>query len=180
MQVTVAFPMHPFYGAAATDLISERRGSMAQDNPTYEVPTEMRDFAEKSVEQARKAFDSFMGAAQKTVDTLENSATSVQTNTTDMTRKTFSYAEQSIAAAFDHAQRLVRAKDVQEAMQLQAEFVRNQVAAMQSQMKDFGAIAQNAARTTTNQAREFGSMAQDAARSATEQSRGTSGGRQKR
>src|SRR5688572_32942941 len=117
---------------------------MAQDNQNYEIPTEMRDFAEKSVEQARKAFDSFMGAAQRTVDTLENSATSVQANTTDMTRKTFGYAEQSIAAAFDHAQRLVRAKDVQEAMQLQAEFVRSQFASMQNQMKEFGSVAQSA------------------------------------
>jgi phasin len=158
---------------------------MAEMKTAYEVPPEMRDFAEKSVDQARKAFDSFMGAAQKTVDTLENSASSVQANTTDMTRKTFNYAEQNIAAAFEHAQRLVRAKDVQEAMQLQAEFVRNQFAAMQSQMRDLGAIAQSAAQTaaqtTANQAREFGSMAQDAARSATEQSGGRSpGGRQKR
>jgi len=158
---------------------------MAQDNQNYGIPTEMRDFAEKSVDQARKAFDSFMGAAQRTVETLENSATSVQANTTDMARKTFTYAEQNISATFEHAQRLVRAKDVQEAMQLQAEFVRTQFAAMQSQMKDFGAIAQaaaqSAARSTSDQAREFGSMAQDAARSATEQSGGRSpGGRQKR
>jgi phasin len=153
---------------------------MAQDNPSYEIPTEMRDFAEKSVEQARKAFDSFMGAAQRTVDTLETSASSVQANTTDMTRKTFTYAEQSISAAFEHAQRLVRAKDVQEAMQLQAEFVRNQFAAMQNQMKDLGAIAQSAAQTTANQAREFGSMAQEATRSATSQARGQSAGKQKR
>jgi phasin len=149
---------------------------MAQDNPSYEIPTEMRDFAEKSVEQARKAFDSFMGAAQRTVDTLENSATNVQSNTTDITRKTFNYAEQNVTAAFEHAQKLVRAKDVQEAMQLQAEFVRNQFAAMQNQMRDLGAIAQAAAQTaaqnTANQAREFGSMAQEATRSATSQSRG--------
>ena len=146
---------------------------MAQDNPNYEIPTEMRDFAEKSVEQARKAFDGFLGAAQRTVDTLENSATSVQANTTDITRKTFAYAEQNISAAFEHAQRLVRAKDVQEAMQLQAEFVRNQFAALQEQMREFGSIAQtaaqNAARTTADQAREFTSMAQDATRSATNQ-----------
>jgi phasin len=149
---------------------------MAQDNPSYEIPTEMRDFAEKSVEQARKAFDSFMGAAQRTVDTLENSASNVQSNTTDITRKTFNYAEQNVTAAFEHAQKLVRAKDVQEAMQLQAEFVRNQFAAMQNQMRDLGAIAQAAAQTaaqnTANQAREFGSMAQEATRSATSQSRG--------
>jgi len=158
---------------------------MAQDNSNYQIPTEMRDFAEKSVEQARKAFDGFMGAAQRTVDTLESSASTVQANTTDMTRKTFTYAEQSVSAAFEHAQRLVRARDVQEAMQLQAEYVRNQFAALQSQMRDLGAIAQaaaqNAAQNTANQAREFGSMAQDAARSATGEGRGgQSSGKQKR
>jgi phasin len=110
----------------------------------YEVPPEMREFAEKSVEQARKAIDGFLGAARKTADTLETSATTVQANSKEVARKTFSYAEQNIAAAFDLAQRLVRAKDVQEAMQIQAEFARAQFAAMQSQMKEFGSIAQSA------------------------------------
>jgi phasin len=115
-------------------------------NPTqnYEVPAEMRDFAEKSVEQARKAIDGFMTAAQKTVDTFEGSANTVQSNAKDATRKTFSYAEQNLAAAFDLAQRMVRAKDMQEAMQIQAEFVRTQFEAMQTQMKEFGSIAQSA------------------------------------
>jgi phasin len=112
--------------------------------PGYEIPAEMRDFAEKSVEQARKAIDGFMGAAQKTVDTFEGSATTVQTSAKDATRKTFSYAEQNIAAAFDLAQKMVRAKDVQEAMQYQAEYVRSQFEAMQNQMKEFGSMAQTA------------------------------------
>ena len=117
---------------------------MAQDNPTYEVPTEMRDFAEKSVEQARKAIDGFMSAAQKTVDTFEGSTNTLQATATDATRKTFSYAEQNLSAAFDLAQRMVRAKDPQEAMQIQAEFVRSQFQAMQTQMKEFGSMAQSA------------------------------------
>lgn len=112
--------------------------------PTYEIPAEMRDFAEKSVEQARKAMDGFLGAAHKTVDTFEGSATTVQASAKDMTRRSFSYAEQNIAAAFDLAQRMVRAKDMQEAMQIQAEFVRNQFESMQTQMKEFGSLAQNA------------------------------------
>ena len=113
-------------------------------NQNYEIPTEMRDFAEKSVEQARKAIDGFMSAAQKTVDTFEGSANTVQASAKDATRKTFSYAEQNLAAAFDLAQRMVRAKDMQEAMQIQAEFVRTQFEAMQTQMKEFGSIAQTA------------------------------------
>ena len=116
--------------------------------PNYEIPAEMRDFAEKSVEQARKAIDGFMGAAQKTVDTFEGSANTVQASAKDATRKTFTYAEQNIAAAFDLAQKIVRAKDVQEAMQYQAEFVRSQFEAMQTQMKEFGAMAQAAMKQT--------------------------------
>ena len=111
--------------------------------PNYEVPAEMRDFAEKSVEQARKAVDSFLSAARRTVDTFEGSANTVQSSAKDMTRKTFSYAEQNIQAAFDLAQRMVRARDVQEAMQIQAEFVRSQFESMQTQMKEFGSMAQN-------------------------------------
>ncbi|WP_445501410.1 phasin [Microvirga sp. G4-2] len=113
-------------------------------NQNYEIPAEMRDFAEKSVEQARKAIDGFMSAAQKTVDTFEGSANTVQASAKDATRKTFTYAEQNLAAAFDLAQRMVRAKDMQEAMQIQAEFVRTQFEAMQTQMKEFGSIAQSA------------------------------------
>jgi phasin len=95
----------------------------------YDVPPEMREFAERSVEQARKAIDGFMGAARKTVDTLDSTGLTVQTGTKDLATKTFSYAEQNISAAFDLAQRLVRAKDPQEALQLQAEYVRQQFAA---------------------------------------------------
>src|SRR5918995_3658215 len=119
--------------------------SMAtQQTPNYEVPAEMRDFAEKSVEQARKAMDGFIGAAQKAVDTFEGSANTVQASAKDMTRKTFAYAEQNIQAAFDLAQRMVRAKDMQEAMQVQAEFVHSQFESMQTQMKEFGSVAQSA------------------------------------
>ena len=118
---------------------------MATNNtPNYEIPTEMRDFAEKSVEQARKAIDGFMSAAQKTVDTFEGSTNTLQATATDATRKTFSYAEQNLSAAFDLAQRMVRAKDPQEAMQIQAEFVRSQFQAMQTQMKEFSSMAQSA------------------------------------
>ena len=133
---------------------------MANNPQSYEIPVEMRDFAEKSVEQARKAIDGFMGAAQRTVDTFEGSANTAQASAKDMTRKTFAYAEQNIAAAFDLAQKMVRAKDMQEAMQVQAEYVRQQFEAMQAQMREFGALAQgvvqNAANQATNTARNPG------------------------
>ena len=135
----------------------------------YEIPTEMRDFAEKSVDQARKAFDGFIGAAQKTMDTIEGSTSTMQASATDATRKTLTYAEQNIVAAFDHASKLVRAKDLQEAFQLQSDFARTQFAAFQGQIKELGEVAQSAARTATTHAASAAGQAAAATRSAVDQ-----------
>ncbi len=111
----------------------------------YEVPAEMRDFAEKSVEQARKAFDGFIGAASKAVDSAHGSAESARLNAQDATRKAMSYAETNIAAAFDLAQKVVKSKDLAEVMQHQSAFMTAQMAALQTQLKDMGEAAQTAA-----------------------------------
>ena len=63
-----------------------------------------------------------------------------------------SAAEQNLRASFDYAERLVRAKDLQEAAQIQSEFVRSQAEAMQAQMKEFGSAAQSAMSQATDQA----------------------------
>jgi len=117
---------------------------MAAKTP-YEVPTEMREFAERSVEQARKAFDGFIGAAQKAVDSAHGSAETARANTHDVARKAISYAETNISAAFDLAQKLVQSKDLTEVMNHQSEFVKAQIAALQTQFKDIGAAAQEVA-----------------------------------
>ena len=111
----------------------------------YEVPTEMREFAEKSVEQARKAFDGFIGAAQKAVDTAHGSAESARVNTQDVTRKAMSYAETNVSAAFELAQKLVKAKDLTEVMQHQSEFMKAQIASLQTQLKEMGSAVQDVA-----------------------------------
>jgi len=129
---------------------NEEQPMATNQTQNYEIPPEMRDFAEKSVEQARKAIDGFMSAAQKTADTFEGSANTVQASAKDAARKTFSYTEQNLSAAFDLAQRMVRAKDMQEAMQIQAEFVRTQFESMQAQMKEFGSMAQSAMKQPGN------------------------------
>lgn len=134
-----------------------------QGNANFQIPTEMRDFAEKSVDQARKAMDGFMSAAQRAAEAVEGSTNTMQSSAKDMTRRTLSFAEQNLHAAFDHAQRLVRAQDPTEAMRLQTEFVQSQFAALQAQMRDFGGLMQDAARQTAQTA---SNAAQSAARTA--------------
>jgi len=137
--------------------------------PNYEIPTEMRDFAEKSVEQARKAFDSFIGAARRTADTVQGSTDLARTNATNISSRGFEYAEQNVNAAFDLAQKLVRARDVQEAMQHQAEFVRAQFAAIQAQAKEFGGLAQSAFQQSAENAKSAMQQGAAEARQAYEQ-----------
>jgi len=122
------------------------------DNPwNFDVPTQMRQFAEQSVEQAKKAMDGFLTAAQKTAAALETQASTAQSGAKDVREKVMGFAEQNIANSFEFAQKLVRAKDVQEVLALQQEFLKSQVQAMQTQAKDLGSAAQKAAADATKQ-----------------------------
>ena len=112
---------------------------------SFEVPTQMRQLAEQSLEQARKAVDGFITQAQKAVTTAEAQTAAAQTNVKDMGQKAMGFAEQNIANSFEFAQKLVRAKDIQEVMALQQEFLKQQMQAIQSQAKDIGAAATKAA-----------------------------------
>lgn len=109
----------------------------------YEIPAEMRDFAEKSVEQARKAFEGFIGAAQKAVSAAE-AAPFAMPGVKEVGAKAVSYAEANVKAAFDHAQKLVHAKDLQEVLHLQNEYLKAQMSSLQDQAKEFGAAVQKA------------------------------------
>jgi phasin len=111
----------------------------------FDVPTQMRQFAEQSVEQAKKAMDGFLSAAHKTATTLESQASTAQSSAKDVGQKVMGFAEQNIANSFEFAQKLVRARDVQEVMALQQEFLKSQMQAMQAQAKDLGAVATKAA-----------------------------------
>ena len=116
--------------------------------PSYEIPPEMRDFAEKSVDQARKAFESFIGAAQKAMGKADTTATSMQTGARAIGDKAVSFAEQNVRSAFDYASRVVKVTDMQELMQLQSDYVKNQMATLQEQAKDFGSTFQSTVSST--------------------------------
>jgi phasin len=110
------------------------------DNP-YEIPPEMRDFAEKSVDQAKKAFDGFMNAAHKAAGGFNLSSEAMHSGTKDIGHKALGYAEQNVNAALDFAARLVSARDPQEILKLQSDFLRTQAQAFGEQAKEIGTAA---------------------------------------
>lgn len=108
----------------------------------YEIPAELRDFAGKSVEQARKAFETFIGAAKQGAASFENSA--IPAPAKEMGEKAVAFAENNVKAAFDLAEKLVASKDIQEIMAHQSDFLKAQLAAVQEQAKAFGEQVQKA------------------------------------
>ena len=101
-------------------------------NTSFEIPAEMRAFAEKSMEQAKQAFDSFCSATQKAVSAADKQAAGAK----DVGELAVRFAERNIASSFEFAQRLVRAKDSQEVLALHADYVKAQVAAFSDQAKE--------------------------------------------
>ena len=115
---------------------------------TFEIPPEMRNVAEQSVVQARQAFDSFMEAAQKAAAKIEEQTAAAQAGAKGTGQKIMGYAERNVAASFDFAQKLARAKDVQEIMALQQEFIRSQMQTLTQQAQELGQNVAQAAKGT--------------------------------
>lgn len=104
----------------------------------FEIPGEMRTMAEQSVVQARQAFDGFMSAAQKAIERVEEQTAAAQAGAKGAGEKAMGFAEKNISSTFDFAQRLVRAKDIEEMMRIQSEFMRAQMETLGSQAKELG------------------------------------------
>jgi phasin len=116
----------------------------------FEIPPEMRALAEKSVEQAKQAFEGFITAAHRTVSAVEGRAETARKGAQDIGQKTMEFAERNITASFAFAQKLVRARDVDEMLRLQADYIKDQMRTLAEQAKKLG---ERAGRTVTDTAK---------------------------
>ena len=112
----------------------------------FEVPPEMRAFGEKSVEQARQAVDGFISAAHQAMSAFEGQAETARKGARDVTEKAMTFAERNIASAFAFAQDLVQARDLQEVLRLQADYIRQQMQALHEQAQELGESTSKAAK----------------------------------
>ncbi len=113
---------------------------MAKDPMSnFEIPTEMRRIAETSVVQAKQAFEGFMTAAQQAVSRMESQTAAAHAGATDASRKAMAFASENMAASFTFAQKLAQARDVEEVMRLQSDFLRSQMQTFAEQARELGA-----------------------------------------
>ena len=103
---------------------------------------ELRDLAEKTIDQAEKAFGMFFDAAGKSMTSMPGAGT-------EISRQALSFTEQNMKAAFDHARKLVHATDLQEAMRIQSEFLRSQFTNAGEHMRQITGGVMSAAKDAT-------------------------------
>lgn len=122
----------------------------AEQDEKWGIPNDLRSIAEKSVEQARQAFESFVSTTQRAVSEFEGRAQTTQEGARNLGRKAMGFAEQNVASSFEHAQKLLRAKDMEEVLKLQGDYIRNQMQVLADQARELGtSTTQMAAKSTS-------------------------------
>ena len=108
---------------------------MMDSKMTMEVPPQIREFAEKSVDQAEKAISSFIESATKSIATVPGP---------------IALTEASLKAQFEQARKLMQAKSINEVMLLQSEFMRHQFGAATDQFKKMTSSMLSAGKNATD------------------------------
>jgi phasin len=111
----------------------------------HNVLLEMRALAEQGIEQARNAFDELMTATHRAVSSFEGQTTAAQAAARDLQQQAMGFAQRNIAASFEFAQSLVRARSPEEIAKLHADFVTAQMQALTGQAQEPAQNARNAA-----------------------------------
>ncbi len=114
----------------------------------FEVPEQMRAFAEKGVSQARDNYAKFKDAAETQNVTIEAVFTNASKGASEYTTKLMEFMKTNTTATLDFAQELLSIKSPAEAMELWSSHARKQVQALTAQAKELGELGQKIAAET--------------------------------
>jgi phasin len=114
----------------------------------FEVPEQMRAFAEKGVSQARESYTKFKDAAETHNSTIEAVFTTATKGATDYSAKLLDIVKSNTNATFDFAQELVGVKTLPQALELWSSHAKKQVETFTAQTKELAELAQKIAAET--------------------------------
>ena len=120
----------------------------------FDIPDQMREVADRSVEQAKKTIGQYLDATHEAVAKAEGSARSVRDGAAEVSRQALAYVEENVAASFDFAHRLVQARTIEEIAALQKEFMAKQMASLTEQGKSLGSMMGRAATDAMDKAKK--------------------------
>ena len=130
---------------------------MVTDELSRAVPYEVRDFAERSMDQAQKAFDGFIGVVNAVIEDeapqpAEGQGETAQgemaqgeiaqgdiaqdlASAANLSRLAVDFAERNVQGAFELARNMMHARDLTQVLELQRDFLEVQMKSLKSQMR---------------------------------------------
>lgn len=114
----------------------------------FEVPEQMRAFAERGVSQARDNYAKFKDAAETHNVTVEAVFTCANKGASAYSAKLMEFMKTNTTAALDFAQELLGAKTPSEALELWTTHTRKQLETFTAQAKELGELTQKVAAET--------------------------------
>src|SRR5262249_56909024 len=104
-------------------------GGTMMTEPKLEVPAELRELAEKTIDQAERAFGLFFDAAHRSTAT-------VPTPVAELSKQVLAFSEESLKTSFEYARKLALSSSLQEAANAQAELVKRQIASAEQHIRE--------------------------------------------
>jgi len=119
-----------------------------------EIPAAFREFAEKSVSQAKENYEKLKSVAEEATDVLEETYATASKGAADYGLKVIETTRENTNAAFDFATELMAVKSLSEAIELSTAFTRKQFEAAAAQAKELVALAQKVGTETAEPMKE--------------------------
>lgn len=116
--------------------------------PKMEIPAAFREFAEKSVSQAKDNWEKMKAATEDATDMIESSYSTASKGAADYGLALIDAARANTNATFDFCGQIVTAKSLSEVIELSTAHMRKQFEAATAQSKDLTALAQKVATDT--------------------------------
>src|SRR5947207_4474760 len=114
----------------------------------FEVPEQMRAFAERGVSQARDNYAKFKDAAESHNGTIEAVFTSANKGASEYSAKWMEFMKTNTTANLDLAHELLGLKPPSQAMELYTAHIRKQFETLAAQAKELAELSQKVATET--------------------------------
>lgn len=115
----------------------------------FEIPQSLREVAEKNVEQARQAYERFLEASRQAQDMVAQSSEAMSANAKKVQQKALEFTRENMKQGFDLAERLAKAKNLQEAFEIQSSYARQQIETYSRQARELVRLMGEGGRTTS-------------------------------
>ena len=122
---------------------------MAQNQP-FEIPQQLRELAEKNVEQARSAYGQFMDAMAQASGMWLSALPSndMMSGFKTVQERASRFAKQNAEACFALASELANAKDIQDVLAIQSRYAQTQMQAYALQAQELGRLMAEATQSS--------------------------------